>query len=138
MEPSYADVQDIHTWSYASVYRAIAEGLNDTQVGIETTCSSKTVGKLRRFYVASEVEQVRKIVLKDGRIIPLTEKQARQISMIILASTRMDKQVLVKGHEPAFKLSDIVTDAEEILRLTQVEMSLNIMKPAPQKSFDMG
>lgn len=72
------------------------------------------------------------VVLKDGRILELSTSQMEALSMTILMSPSLNKKVKVGSK--TFSLDDIVTDPEEILRVTQVEM-FNI-KPTslPRKS----
>lgn len=61
-----------------------------------------------------------KVVLRDGRVLELSSEQMERLSLVILLSTDMKKPVKV-GAE-LFNLDDIVTDPEEVLRITQTKM----------------
>lgn len=60
------------------------------------------------------------VVLRDGRILELTPAQTDALSMTILMSPTLNKRI--KVGEDTFTLNDIVTDPEEILRVTQTKI----------------
>ncbi|HET8708961.1 MAG TPA: hypothetical protein VFL85_01630 [Candidatus Saccharimonadales bacterium] len=58
-----------------------------------------------------------KVVLRDGRILDLSDDQFNKLTMLILMTTSLNRDVRVGGE--AFNLQDIVTDKAEIARVTQ-------------------
>lgn len=64
-----------------------------------------------------------RLVLKDGTTLDLTANQQNKLGMAVLFSKDMNKaRASIGGH--VFFLKDIVTDPDEIERLTQSKMDL--------------
>lgn len=60
------------------------------------------------------------LVLDDGRILDMSDEQYERLSLVILLTNSMDK--IVKVGDQQFSLNQIVTDPEEILRISQTKM----------------
>lgn len=63
------------------------------------------------------------IVLKDGRLLKLTTEQSEKLGMITLLS---QSNKTIRIGDDTFKLSDIVTDEAEKLKVLQTGMDLGI------------
>lgn len=61
-----------------------------------------------------------RLVLRDGRTIDLSPEQYDAYVMVLLYSQDIHREVKVGSER--FNLDDVVTDPDEILRITQLKM----------------
>lgn len=66
------------------------------------------------------VKNMGHIVLNDGRIISLTSEQSDRLNIVIMMTNDLDKNIKVGHH--IFSLNQILTDPEEIQRISQLKM----------------
>lgn len=129
--PRYEDVEgEERRWTILQIYQGFAEGHSDIWQTLEYDISPHLAAKLRRHYWKGLIQQLNKLVLENGTVIPLSEKQSVQVQAVYLMAQTTFKWIHIPGY-PRFQLKDILGDAEKIAQALQTELNVAVF-PQPQ------